>query len=255
MSRRLVLTLLGTAAIVASCAVEPRASSVSETALPSPSAIEQPTQSPREMVLCPSRVLGSCRGPLTPGTYRANEFETPFSYTVPEGWANYEDLPGNFLLLPPGEELAGVNNDTSEFIGLYDGVAPASANCDEVREPGIGVTPEAMATWYASHPGLSTSEAQSVSIGGLEGLVIDLDLADDHAATCPYAHAGEPLVPLLIGNGPAGLHHLLNASFTTRLYLLTAPGGETIAIEVVDHDGRMTLEELSAVVEMIEFGL
>ena len=207
------------------------------------------------MVLCPSAVLGSCRGPLEPGTHRAREFETPFSYTVPEGWANYEDLPGNFLLLPPDEELPGVNNDTSEFIGLYDGVAPASANCDEVREHGVGVTPEAMAMWFASHPGLEASEAKPVTIGGLEGLVVDLDLAAGHTATCPYAHAGEPLVPLLIGNGPAGFHHVLNASFTTRLYLLTAPGGETIAIEVVDHAGRLTLEELSTVVETIEFGL
>jgi hypothetical protein len=207
------------------------------------------------MVLCPSRVLGSCLGPLAAGSYRTSEFEVPFSYTVPEGWGNYEDLPGNFMLLPPSGDLPGVNNDTSEFIGLYDGVAPASANCDEVPEPGIGVTPEAMAAWYAGHPGLAASEAQPVTIGGLDGLVIDLNLADDHTGSCPYAHAGEPLVPLLIGAGPAGLHHVINASFTTRLYLLTSPTGETIAIEVVDHADGLTLEELSAVVDTIEFGL
>ncbi len=85
--------------------------------------------------------------------------------------------------------------------------------------------------------------------------MIDLNLAEAHTSTCPYAHAGEPLVPLLVGVGPAGLHHLINATFTTRLYLLTAPGGETIAIEVVDHANGLTLEELSAVVETIEFGL
>ena len=90
MSRRLVLTLLGAAAIVASCASpgsQPSTPAVSEQ--PSPSATVLRSQSPREMVLCPSRALGSCRGPLARGTYRANEFETPFSFTVPEGWANY----------------------------------------------------------------------------------------------------------------------------------------------------------------------
>ncbi len=140
--RRVIATLLGSAAIVTSCATAGSPSSEpAASELPSASATGVPTQSPPEMVLCPSRVLGSCRGPLAPGTYASSEFETPFRYTVPEGWANDEDLPGNFLLLPPSGDLPGVNNDTSEFIGLYDGVAPASANCDEAPEPDIGVTP------------------------------------------------------------------------------------------------------------------
>ena len=74
---------------------------------------------------------------MTAGTYATTEFQAGVAYTVPDGWANYEDLPGNFLLVPPSGTLEGVNAGTSDYIGMYDGIAPASANCDEVPEPGI----------------------------------------------------------------------------------------------------------------------
>ena len=247
--------LLCLAAFTGSCATPGASSSLlTEAALASPSdQANTPSPSASATLLCPSAELGSCLGPLAAGTYETAEFATPFSYTVPDGWANYEDLPGNFLLLPPTADLPGVNNDTSEFIGLYDGVAPASANCDEVREPGVETTPDAMAIWYASHPGLSLTNHQTVNLGGLEGLAIDINLADGYDQTCWYTHAGEALVPLLIGDNPAGLHHVINASFTTRLYLLTGPSGRTLAIEVVDHADGLTIDELSNVVETIDF--
>ena len=56
-----------------------------------------------------------------------------------------------------------------------------------------------------------------------------------------------------IGTGPAGLHQVVNGSFTARLYLLAAPTGETIAIEVIDHAGGETLDELTEVVTSMEF--
>ncbi|MBA3800760.1 MAG: hypothetical protein H0X18_17025 [Geodermatophilaceae bacterium] len=101
---------------------------------------------------CPNSVEfgGACLGELAAGTYSTTVFTTQLTYTVPDGWANFEDLPGNFLLVPPSGTLEGVNADISDFIGVYDGVAPASANCDEAPEPGVETTPESMANWYAS---------------------------------------------------------------------------------------------------------
>ncbi len=49
--------------------------------------------------------------------------------TVPAGWANYEDLYGNFLLVPRRGTLKGVNADTGDFIGVFRS-APAAATCD-----------------------------------------------------------------------------------------------------------------------------
>ena len=160
------------------------------------------------------------------------------AYTVPDGWANYEDTPGNFLLVPPSGTLEGVNAGTSDYIGMYDGIAPASANCDEVPEPGIETTPEAMADWYVSLPGLDTTEPTSVELGGLMGSVFDVALAEGHEEGCPYPGAeGIPMVPLIIGVGPASLHHVACCDITTRLYLLSGPSDETIAIEISDVEG------------------
>jgi hypothetical protein len=197
---------------------------------------------------------GPCLGELAAGTYRTTVFTPRITYTVTDGWANWEDLPGNFLLVPPGENLEGVNNDTSDFIGIYHGVAAAAADCQEIPEPGVGRSAKALAAWFSRHPGLVTTDPQQTTVGGLRGIVLDMTLNQDWTATCPYAHAGEPLVPLIIGAGPAALHHVINASFTTRLYLLDQ-GSSNIVIEVVDHPGDpLGLKDYAALINDIRFG-
>ena len=147
-----------------------------------------------------------------------------------------------------------MNAGTSDYIGMYDGIAPASANCDEVPESGIETTPEAMADWYVSLPGLDTMEATPVDPGDLMGSVFDVALAEGLEKGCPYPGAeGIPMVPLIIGVGPASLHHVVCCDITTRLYLLSGPSEERIAIEVSDVEGGATLEELDAVVRSFEF--
>ena len=132
------------------------------------------------------RGRGACLGILEAGTYSTSVFEVPLTYTVTDGWGNYEDLPGNFLLVPPGGSLEGVNAGTSDFIGLYYSSAPAAANCDERPEPGIATTPEAMATWFAGLPGLEMTDPEPMTVGGLSGFVMDIDIADGYADGCPY---------------------------------------------------------------------
>ncbi len=56
--------------------------------------------------------------------YTTTMFEPTLTYSVPEGWSNMEDLPGNFLLLPPGSTLEGVNAGTSDYLGVYTSVVP-----------------------------------------------------------------------------------------------------------------------------------
>ena len=193
---------------------------------------------------------------LTAGTYTTQTFEPGLTYTVTHGWSNYEDLPGNFLLLPPGVDLAGVDAGTADFIGAYDGVAAASADCAERPQADVETTAEAIATWLASADGLTASEPQAVSVGGRDGLVFDVELAVGYTEGCPYPDLeGIPMVPMLIGNliGPASLHHVVMDDTVTRLYLLEGPPYRTIAIEINDARGGMSLEELDAVVEEFQF--
>ena len=83
--------------------------------------------------------------------------------------------------------------------------------------------------------------------------LVDVSLSPGWTKSCPYAHAGEPLTPLIIGDGPAGLHRLINASFRTRLSLLDL-GTSNVVIEVVDHPGDdLGLKEYEEIIEELHF--
>ena len=221
---------------------------VSPTAFPS-SSIPSPS-----LAACPNPEGGACLGPLTAGTYSTSELELGLTYTVSDGWGNYEDYPGGFLLVPPSGTLEGVNAGNSDYVGVGIGVAAASANCDIRAEPGIETTPEAMVAWYASLPGLDMTEPTPVDLGGLTGVVFDVALPAGYEEGCPYPGAeGIPMVPLIIGIGPASFHHVACCDINTRLYLLSGPDDHTIDIEVSDVEGGESLEELDAVVQSFVF--
>jgi hypothetical protein len=67
---------------------------------------------------CSNSDGGVCLGRLRGSLYQTVTFKPQIRYGVPSGWANYEDTPGNFLLVPPGYDLKGVNAGTSDFIGI-----------------------------------------------------------------------------------------------------------------------------------------
>ena len=202
-------------------------------------------------MVCPNpRDGGSCLGPLAAGTYRTTVFETPFTFTVPEGWANYEDLPGNVLLVPPGSDILGVDANTSDFVGVYQGVAVEDSICQPRPEAGVGTSAEAMAAALASRPGIIVSDPVPVEVGGLSGLVIDIVTDSSSDAGCHLPDFPFPIVPLFIGMGPASLEHSQwGDGFTTRLYLLDR-GDTNVVIEVWmsrARRGRRTNTSLSSI--------
>ncbi len=188
----------------------------------------------------------------TPQPRSTRAFSPRVSYTVPQGWINAEDNADNFVLIPPTGTLAGVRDDISDFIGVFRGVAAAAENCDEVPQPGIGTTAAALADWLRSHAGLEVTPPRAVTIGGVDGLSVDVRVASGYKGTCPYAHDGEPLVPLIVGINDKGLHHVITATFTMRLYVLDSVGANTV-IEVVDHPAGDDLEAYSKIVDSIRF--
>lgn len=213
---------------------------------------QEPSQ---EAVECPNPYGGgACLGPLDAGSYATRVFETPFSYTVPEGWANYEDEPGNFLLIPPGGTLDGVDAGTSDYLGVYQGVALANPDCTAAPGPAVRQPAAEMATTLAEREGLVVSEPAPVQVGGLSGYVIDIVGDPESDAACRVDDFPHPFVPLTIGAGPASLEHVqVSDLMTTRLYLLDH--GETnIVIEVSDvTDAGGTADDYVPVIESIEF--
>jgi hypothetical protein len=189
---------------------------------------------------------------LTAGTYTTQVFETPLTYSVAEGWANYEDLPGNFLLVPPTTSIEDVDAGSGDYIGVAENAAPASANCFEVPQRGVDPTPKGMVEWYTNLDGVIATEPRKAQVSGLRGYVLDLRLADDWGGVCPYSQ-GVPMVPMLIGLPPTGLHHVIAAGTVTRLYLLRGHMDRTLVIELSDTPGGASMAELETAVATFQF--
>lgn len=184
--------------------------------------------------------MNHCIGDLTPGTYTTTKFGPKLTYTVGAGWANMEDLPGNFLLIPPGGSLQGVNPMTSDFLGVYRSVAPPLP-CEERPAPDVAPTPQAFVDFLRAQPQLSTSEPRSTSVGGLKGLRIDVSLVNNKACSDPNIAPAFALV--LMGTGASGLTHAVVPDYPLRLYLLESEGG-VLAVELADApDGGSQYED------------
>ncbi len=143
-----------------------------------------------------------------------------------------EDLPGNFLLLPPGRDLSGVDAGAADYLGVYSGATVAAADCESAAMPGVGLRPKAIATALQQRPGLDTSTPHNVSVGGLHGLVMDIRLAPGTTAGCAV-EGGLTIVPLFIGAGPATVEHAQVPGLRTRLYVL-ANGKSNLILEASD---------------------
>ena len=104
-------------------------------------ATTEPSGSAGPAFECPAHG-GQCLGPIEAGTYTTVTFEPAITYSVPEGWTNGEDLPGNFLI-----QLA---NDR-RYLGIYRDVA-APLGCEETFDPTVEPTVEGLTRWLAGIP-------------------------------------------------------------------------------------------------------
>ena len=198
---------------------------------------------------------GECLGPIPDGTYTTVQFQPPIAYAVPaDGWFNSEDLPGLFTLIPPGFSVGPDSNEpTGDYILIATSVVAANADCTESEQPGVGHTAAALAAEFAQRPGLTTTTPTPVSVGGLQGLVLDIRMADGWTQTCFYS-GGNPAVPLITGVRPSrGLETSIGPGFMMRLYLLDLPGS-TVAIQLVYTSGGTHLDAYSAIEDQLHFG-
>ena len=202
---------------------------------------------------CPNPDGGTCLGALSAGTYQTSTFHPAITYTVPSGWSNFEDLPGDFLLVPPSGSLGGVNVGTSDYIGIYTSIGAAAPGCADGYAPGVGFTPKSIAHWFTRERGLVTTRPISASVGRLHGLRLDMHLSSTWKKTCRYNH-GKPTVQLIVGVPPSGLVHTMIPHLTIRLYLLHYHAG-TLAVEIDDvHKGHPHLGAYSRLLRQVQFG-
>lgn len=235
-------------AMLVACGSDATSPSASLPISPPPTSPAESAPPPPE---CPNPEGQACLGELVPGTYTTVVFTPALTYTVPSGWSNFEDTPGNFLLVPPRGNLPGVNADTSDFIGVYSTIG-APNGCHPGTAPNVGLSVPAITRWMVHNPGLTITDRHDVTIGGLTGVVFDVTMSQLWTKGCWFTQ-GEPVVPLITGVGLSGLDHNIGPGRATRLYLLGNAGG-ALAIEVVDVSGGGHLNSYSSVVETMEFG-
>jgi hypothetical protein len=231
---RALIPALVVAAIVAACG----------GATPPPQATQ--AAAPADPV-CPSEG-NTCVGPLTPGPHTSISFQPQLRYTVPAGWRNDADRTSSYELRPAGFQNGG--------LFLFTNVAIASQDeaCTRVPATDIGRSADEFVAWIAERDGLSTTRPLPVSVGGLDGLMIEVALAADWTFSCPFAQ-GIPSMPLFTSLDPNGVYWAIAGSERLRLYVLRGPEG-IVLIDIdafIGADFADLLAQATPVVQSFEF--
>lgn len=192
---------------------------------------------------------GTCLGPLTAGTYTSGSFRPSITYTVPDGWVNDADLPDSYNLRRTADRVGGAAF-WANHVGLHRDLRVVGPDCEN-PEPDVGHSVEDIVSWLTSHPGLATTAPQQVSVGGLDGQMLDIGLADTWSEFCPWEPT-LPMVAILTGPGIDQLGRVIVGALEVRLYVLAVPDG-TVTIKVTDVPGGETLDQyLAEVVPIID---
>lgn len=207
---------------------------------------DPPVDTPSSTTPTDVRILNDCpelpcEGPLEPGAYRWTFSDPTIDFTIPSpGWTWYYS--GSFRIV--AGEFASVE-------GLYipDGVyflhdpTIASRNCEESSEPGVGRSVSDLVAWLENAPGLVVSEPAPVTIGGLEGMQLDIELDSAWERTCFFSE-GLPTVPLIFSGAEFGGYHVaIVREQSLRWSILDSEDGVLI-VAMEDDPGGLPHDEL-----------
>jgi hypothetical protein len=187
---------------------------------------------------------------LQPGEYRTEEFEPSFSFRVGKGWKN--DPPEAFDILLLGQETSGFG----------------AVNVQRVYEPSKSGTPivvnapKDLVGWLEHHPYLKTSDPEPVSVGGVEGLQVDVAVAKDlpedyHSGACSSIADPEECVDLFSVSTPSHSPVFVSERRKLRLIVLQNElSGETVALGYASRPTHFDefAPEAQKVTDTIEWG-
>ncbi len=125
------------------------------------------------------RPLPDERQELSSGVYRSEEFKPSFTFRVGEGWSNEPPEVYDALLLTRGHDAGGLGFANLKWARFYKATKSGTPYAMDV--------PEDIAAWFRHHPYLRTSEPRPVTVGGVEGVRLDVaveDLPDNYSGLC-----------------------------------------------------------------------
>lgn len=228
---------LATTVLLSACS----AATVASPSAAEPSATTTPPSPTPSEPGCPYPDGAKCRGPLKAGgPYKANLFVPVFSLIAGNGWDNRVDNPNEYLLLRSGPD----GQPTEMGIYIFRDVAIQAATCEDKPEPGIGRTAGDMTAHLRNHSGLVTTEPEPVNIGGLDGVVIEVTVAETWTETCHYSE-GQPNVPLFWGSqADSGFEWGIGPGAKSRFYILDMPGGGNVLIDIASYPDATEFDAL-----------
>ena len=197
---------------------------------------------------CPNPHGGTCLGPLPAGTFTTTTFSPAITYTVPAGWTNGEDLPGNFLLQLDGD---------FRYLGIYRD-ANVPYKCEEHPDPDVSQSRRRLHALATPPPAAARHQAPPRLVGGLHGVVMDISKAPGTKGKgCTFGENTGAVAFIVGGRGPASLHHVIldEPGFKERLYLLRYKRGN-VAIEVGPEGTSLDayLREVTPIIQSLRFG-
>jgi hypothetical protein len=211
-----------------------------------------------------------CLGELGAGTYLSHVFEPrpgaralfrhgAMSYTVPAGWASYEDGVDTYGLTPL-DQYASFDGSCyaceggNDLVTVLSNPGAATQDCGEDGNvPGIGFTAQDLVDWMAGHPGLVTSASESSRIGGWPALSVTIQAREDWTGTCDPEN---PFLAVPVFYRLDGYHWALNVGERYHVTLVDIGDGETVAVVVdsADEEGfEAFVEDARPVIASMEF--
>ena len=209
------------------------------------------TPAPEQAASCAEPDSGTCLGELEAGTFTTQSLTPQLTYTVGDAWENTYDTAGVFLLLPPGRDQQGADAGTADYLGVYHAAAVAAADCSPATEAGVGLEPRAIVEALSDRAGLETSEPRQVDVGGLTGLMINIEMSQKGKQGCSIPELGR-VIPLIVGVGQAHFGRVQAANMQTRLYVLEF-GQENVVVEVSDVGADSAAFDYQRVVDSMRF--
>lgn len=189
---------------------------------------------------------GDGAGILPAGSQTTRRFLTGSTFTVPEGWVNDSDNAAIYTLFPdtPANEAQyALSNEMAQNILLVARVENNMfAICDATGLFQGGTAAEVIDALVADDA-LSTTEPVDVTIGGLSGRQIDVQLSPDWTGSC--LRSGDTRTRDYRGD-----RH--------RIILLDVPGSGTMGIamgSLASADFEAFLAEAMPIVESFQFDL
>ncbi|MEW5992740.1 MAG: hypothetical protein AB1736_15540 [Chloroflexota bacterium] len=180
----------------------------------------------------PTPAPPTVRPALPAGAYTTALFEPRIGFSLPDGWVIAADA-ADYVALQPA---------VSEVTGIYVFRSPVAASqdieCPLLPAAGAGTAAVDLVDWIRARPGLDVSDPQAVTIGGLEGLRVDIRIVDGWLASCPFAE-GLPTVPLFVSPTDADFRWVVAGTERLRLDILDVPAGGTVVVDIDAFQGSL----------------